>query len=841
LAATVKSNSGLSARQAGLRLAADGANALPQQKPRNLAQIAFSTIREPMFALLLASGLIYLLLGSLEESLFLLFFACSSVGIAVVQEGRSERVLNALRELTSPRALVIRDNVRMRIASREIVHGDLIVLAEGDRIPADAILLQADDLLADESLLTGEAIPVRKRVAEGTVPGPASPGGEDLPFVFSSTLVVRGSGLAEVTATGPRSRIGQIGKTLAGIETATPRLTLETRRVVRVIALLGMLVCVIATVLFGLFRGSWLQAVLAGIALGMSMVPEEFPLVLTVFMVMGAWRLSRVRILTRRASAIESLGAATVLCTDKTGTLTENRMSIAEIRAGGLVARPSDGKVGDPGGMMAGIIECGVLASATDPFDPMEKAFHALKQQFVSPASTTAERSLSKVYPLRRELLAVAQAWRQSGTDGFLIATKGAPEAIAGLCHLDAQQMLAVQCDIDEMAAAGMRVLGVAEARHPGPDLPDSPSSFAFQFLGLVGLADPIRASVPAAIRECQSAGIRVIMITGDYPLTARAIGTQAGLPDGELVSGSALDSMSEAALQDMLGRANIFARIAPEQKLRLVQGLRARGDVVAMTGDGVNDAPALRAADIGVAMGNRGTDVAREASAIVRTIRLGRRIYDNLRKAMGYIIAVHMPIAGLALLPLLTGMPLILAPIHIAFLEIIIDPVCSIVFEAEPEEPNVMQRPPRSPKANILSPSLIKWSVIQGLIALLIVATVYVLGYRLHMRDTDLRTLTFITLVCGNLSLALVNRSFSASGFGLFKGATKIFWVIAVGVIAVLAVATLWSPARALFEFGAFHGHDLFFVVISALSLVLVLESIKALWPARFQSALAG
>jgi Ca2+-transporting ATPase len=843
--------SGLSASEARARLVAEGPNELPQQRSRSLFQIALATLREPMFALLLGSGIVYLLLGELKEALLLLVFACSSVGIAIVQEGRSEKVLEALRDLSSPRALVIRDGARIRIPNREVVRGDIVVLEEGDRVPADGQILAADDLQVDESLLTGESAPVGKRpIAPGDLAVPPSLGGENLPYIYSSTLVVRGSGLAEVTATGASSRIGQIGRTLSTIETATPKLTSETRRVVRLVAIIGIGCCAAAVILFGLFRGSWLEALLAGIALGMSMVPEEFPLVLTVFTVMGAWRLSKARVLTRKAAAIESLGAATVLCTDKTGTLTENRMSIAEIRAGGEIVRP-DGALGRAiGGAAANALISGILASSENPFDPMEKAFHQCRSLTAVPSNAAWPDRLIKTYPLRRELLAVTQAW-QDNAGGYRIATKGAPEAVIQLCRLDPEQAAVIRRDADQMAAAGMRVLGVAEARYPQAPLPESPQEFDFRFAGLVGLADPVRPGVAAAIRECQTAGVRVIMITGDYPLTAAAIAKDAGLPPGGVISGADLDGMRDAELEKGLKQANVFARIAPEQKLRLVRALKANGEVVAMTGDGVNDAPALRAADIGVAMGSRGTDVAREASAmvlldddfasIVRTVRLGRRIYDNLRKAMGYIMAVHIPIAGLALLPLLTGLPLVLAPVHIAFLEMIIDPVCSIVFEAEREESNIMRRPPRRPEARLLSARLIEWSVIQGVIAFLIVAFVYIAGVEWKMPEADLRTLAFVTLVCGNLGLVLVNRSFSAGRASLIRGTTVAFWAIAGAALSILAVAVFWTPARAFFAFGAFHGHDLAYVILSVMTLIAALEGAKVIWPNRFQRELAG
>ena len=836
---------GLTSLEAQKRLAADGPNELPLQKPRSLIQVALATLREPMFAMLLVAGVIYLLLGSLEEALLLLAFACTSVGITIVQEERSERMLGALRELTSPRALVVRDGQRLRIPSRALVRGDLIVLSEGDRIAADAIVREGSDLQVDESLLTGESVAVRKRAAQDPAPPPAPPGGEDLPWVFSSTLIVRGAGVAEVTATGAASRIGQIGKALAGIETATPRLTLETRHIVRVIAGAGALCCLVVVILFGLFRGSWLQALLAGIALGMSMLPEEFPLVLAVFTVMGAWRLSQARVLTRRAAAIETLGAATVLCTDKTGTLTQNRMTIAQIRAGGEIFDVQAGRMLSPA--IADAVAFGAMASAVEPFDPMEKAFHALRD--TSGGAVRAAGDLAKVYPLRPELLAVTHAWAEEGA--YAVAAKGAPEAIIGLCRLDGAHAAQIKQEIDAMAAAGMRVLGVAVARHATPALPDHPAAFDFRFAGLVGLADPVRPGVTDALQECQAAGIRVIMITGDYPLTARAIAVEAGMTPGRIVTGAELAAMSDADFAAALTNANIFARIMPDQKLRLVQALQKNGEVVAMTGDGVNDAPALRAADIGVAMGNRGTDVAREAAAIVlldddfasvvRTVRLGRRIYDNLRKAMGYIIAVHIPIAGMALLPLLTGLPLVFAPVHIAFLEMIIDPICSIMFEAEAEEADVMRRPPRSPLARLLSAGLIRWSLLQGGLALGIVAAIYLGGYRLGMADADLRTLTFIALVCGNLGLVLVNRSFAATARGLLRGAGRVFWTIAALVIGLLALALSAPPVRRLFAFGAFHGHDMLVVVAATALLIGLLEVIKKLWPRQFRTALAA
>ena len=832
---------GLTSGEVQSQLAAEGYNELPRAGHRSLLRIVFDIMREPMFGLLIGSGVIYLLLGDHTEALMLLVFASISVIIAIVQESRSERVLEALRDLTSPRALVIRDGERQRIPGREVVRGDIVVIGEGDRVPADARLVEATDLQADESLLTGESAPVRKVVAGDDVPA-ARPGGDDLPFVFSGTLVVRGQGLARVHATGPRSEIGQIGQALEAIDSAPPRLTQETRRLVRVFAIFGLAACALTVVLFGLWRGSWLEALLAGIALGMSMLPEEFPLVLTVFTVMGAWRISRARVLTRRAAAIETLGEATVLCTDKTGTLTENRMTIVCLAAGDEMFRLESGRETDLPDGFRRLVDCGRLASAPDPFDPMERAFHALAAQVGSSKSDAEDKQeLVHSYGLRPDLLAVTQVWKVSGTDDCRVAAKGAPEAIAALCRLDQEALGALARDVDRMAAEGMRVLAVAEARFRGEEWPASPKGFAFTCLGLVGLADPLRASVLGAVKECRSAGIRVIMITGDYPATALAIANKAGLAADTVVTGDDIEAMSDAELNRRVASVSVFARTMPAQKLRIVRALKATGAVVAMTGDGVNDAPSLKAADIGIAMGGRGTDVAREAAAlvlldddfgsIVKTIRLGRRIYDNLRKAMGYILAVHVPIAGLALLPLLTGLPIIFSPIHIAFLEMIIDPVCSLVFEAEKEEKDIMSRRPRAATSRLFSSGLVLWSLLQGILAFAAVAVLYLLALRRGMPAGDVRALTFVSLVLANLGLVLVNRSFDSSVRGALRWDNRALWWVSAVAGVLLGTALAWAPARDLFRFGPLHADDLAVAFGTAIGLVVVLEILKRSW----------
>jgi P-type Ca2+ transporter type 2C len=825
---------GLDPKEAAERLSREGPNELPRAGSRHVWQIMRDVLAEPMFILLLAAGFIYLILGEKIDALVLLLFASLSIVITIIQEARSERVLDALRDLTSPRALVIRGGQRIRIPGREVVRGDLVLVSEGDRVPADALLLQARELQADESLLTGESIPVRKYAAENLAAPGDQPDGENLTQVFSGTMVVSGQGLAEVQAIGIKSAIGRIGRSLKEIETASPNLRRQTARITRIAAAVGLICCLIVFLLYGWLRGSWLKALLAGLALGMSMLPEEFPLVLTVFMVMGAWRMSQAKVLTRRASAIESLGEATVLCTDKTGTLTENRISVAVLQAQEEVVRPRENPRLSL--QIVHLLETAVLASVADAYDPMDRAF----QQLASSTEINLGRwALLRSYGIQPDLLAVIQIWQSSDGSMLKVAAKGAPEAIAVLCRLEGDAQKDLLDRANKLASDGMRVLAIAEAS--ATELAQSPHELEFHLLGLAGLADPLRESVPAAVAACRAAGVRVVMITGDHVLTARAIARQAGLRFDSVVDGPAIARVEDDELLRIVERADIYARIVPEQKLRIVRALKKTGHIVAMTGDGVNDAPSLKAADIGIAMGGRGTDVAREAASlvllnddfgsIVQTLRLGRRIYDNLRKAMAYIVAVHVPIAGLALLPLFTGLPLIFAPVHIAFLEMVIDPICATVFEAETEESDVMTRPPRPPGAALFSLPLVVWSLLQGGLALLALAALYVLSLRNGLPEADARALTFVTLVFVDLALVLVNRSFSASMRDLVGRRNVPFVIVTLITSSVLLAIFLTPFGRELFHFGPLHWDDLTVLTLTVLGVVVVLESLKRLW----------
>lgn len=835
---------GLSSTVAKLRLKRDGVNELPSSGQRSLWAIVWEVVHEPMFLLLVAAGGIYLLLGDVSDALMLLSFVCVVMAITIYQENKTERVLDALRDLSSPRALVLRDGVQRRIAGREVVCGDMLILSEGDRVPADAILVSSHNFAADESLLTGESVPVMKlaqsSVSEEAVTAMPPPGGDGLPFIYSGSLVVQGHGQALVLATGLNSEIGKIGKSLQGLESEATPLQKEIKRLVRNLAILGVFLSILLLILYGLTRGNWLHGLLSGITLAMSILPEEYPVVMTVFMAMGAWRISRHRVLTRRVNMVEMLGSATVMCVDKTGTLTFNRMAVKQ-----LVVNHETFECIESARLMPEtfheLAEFSILASDISPSDPMESAIHALGKQYLADTEHLhGDWKIAHEYALSPELLALSRVWKAADRNDFVVAAKGAPEAIADLCHLNATQLAQLAQQVDEMAAQGLRVLGVAKASYSGDVWPDIQHDFEFEFLGLLGLADPVRPTVLPAIKQCHAAGIRVVMITGDYPATAAAIASQIGLPVGVggIITGAELSQMNEATLRERIHHSNIFARMVPEQKLRLVNALKANGEIVAMTGDGVNDAPALKAAHIGIAMGARGTDVAREAAglvlleddfaSIVHAVRLGRSIFDNLRKGMAYIFAVHFPIIGLALIPLLFGWSPVFAPVHIVFLEMIINPACSIAFEAEPAEDNVMHRPPRPRGEALFGRHIFFISLWQGIFVLL--ASLLVLSYALlHGASEEVaRTLTFLTLVIGNLGLILVNRSWRHSVFSTLSQHNPALWWIILGALAFLLLSLSFPVLHEVFHFAPIEPMQFLYCVAAGLASVIWFEFYK-------------
>ena len=839
-------DTGLSEQVASELLRTHGPNELPQARRRSVWRIAVEVVREPMLQLLMAAGLIYLVLGDVAEALALLAFVVLSLSISLVQETRTERVMEALRDLSSPRALVIRDGRRRRVAGREVVPGDLIVLAEGDRIPADAVLRQAQALQTDESLLTGESVPVRKQAASSGAVADQPPGGDDLPWVFSGALVVRGTGLAEVRHTGAATQIGRIGQALRQIDATPSALQRQTRQWVRSFAVVGVALSVAVALLYAQVRGDVLGGVLAGITLAMSMLPQEFPLILTVFMAMGAWRIASQRVLVRRASAIETLGTATVLCTDKTGTLTQNHMTVAALQAGDASwTADAAGSAPLPEAFHA-VLEYAILASERDPFDPMEQAFWDLARSHLTEQDREhlhPDWTLAHAYALSPDLLAMSHVWQSPAQRSPVVAAKGSPEAVADLCHLPPERVDEIRRQTEALAAQGLRVLGVArgllDGHQPGADWPAIQHDLDFEFLGLVGLMDPLRPTVVEAVQLCRQAGIRVAMITGDYPATALAIAAQAGIDTrGGALRGEEIAALSEADLSERVRQTQVFARVTPEQKWRIVRALQAHGEVVAMTGDGVNDAPSLKAADIGVAMGARGTDVAREASSLVlldddfgaipQAVRLGRRIDDNLRKGMAFVLAVHVPIAGLSLLPLLFGLPLLFMPVHIAFLELIIDPVCSVVFEAEPEEDDVMRRPPRRPGAPLLSRGLLLGSLVQGLLVMGLIGGFYVWLLSAGATDAAARAAAFVALVGANVALIVSNRSMGNQLLASLRRPNRALWVMLGFTTTLLTLVLGWPALRALFQFEPLSGPLAAQAGIVALGALVLLEALK-------------
>jgi Ca2+-transporting ATPase len=834
---------GITAQEAARRLAADGPNELPAERRRNLLQQAVGVLRQPMLLLLVGAGTVNFLLAEPLDGVTLMLFVAVVIGISIYQEHKTENALAALRDLSSPRALVVRDGVQLRIPGREVVRGDWVLLSEGDRVPADGVLVDCVNFSVDESALTGESVPVRKTAAGPGAEdvGMGQPGGDGTPWAFSGTLVVKGHGIAVARQTGADTAIGRIGRALRNIEPERTPLQHEVDRLVRFVAVLGGAAAVAVLVVYGLTRGHWLQAVLAGIATAMAVLPEEFPVVLTVFLAVGAWRMSRRNVLTRRPPVIEALGSATVVCVDKTGTLTLNSMTVRELLVGGRAHELDDRPLPEEFHTLA---EFAVLASPVDPFDPMDKAFRALGDTYL--AATPHLHGgwrLVREYPLSEKLLSLSHVWAAPDGEHYVVAAKGAPEAIADLCHFEPRRRDLLTAQVERATATGLRVLAVARASFDrGQDLPDSQHVFDFEYLGLAGLQDPVRPGVADAVAECATAGVRTVMITGDYPGTALAIARQAGLdPSAGVVTGPELASMTDEERARRVRTVNVFARMVPEQKLTLVRALQADGEVVAMTGDGVNDAPALRAADIGIAMGQRGTDVARESAALVITdddfasiaggVRQGRGIFSNLRKAMSYIVAVHVPIVGMSLVPVLVpGWPLVLLPVQIAFLELIIDPACSVVFEAEQTDPAVMRTPPRGRGEPVLARSTLLIAAVQGVSVLAAVLGVYLWGVLSDRPDAVVRSVTFAALVVGNLGLILVNRSWRLSVWQTFRtrrNPTLKYILAGAGLLLVLMLVV--PRLREAFNLGAVSLADALVAVGAGLLGVAWFEGYKA------------
>lgn len=816
------SHEGISESQAQSILAREGENLIPSEAPKTFAKQILVIISEPMLILLMAAGIINFLLAEVIDALMLMVTVFIVLGISIYQSRRSEKALQALKELSAPTVKVMRDGVEKRISSKSLVVGDLMLLSEGDRVCADATIISATSLAADESTVTGESVPVDKNEGE---------------LLLSGTLITRGHGTAEVSATGVKSQLGAIGKSLQEMTTSRSRLQKDVDQLVRVIGVLGIFTVISVVTIYGSTRNNWLEGGLAGIAAAMALIPEEFPVILTLFMAIGAWRISKEKVITRQPSSIESLGSISVLCVDKTGTITENHMTVKEIcGVNNRSLLTADMNLSALSVDLTELIEIAALACPVRGYDPMDIAFLELSKKL----KATKSAEPLKEFPVEKARLAYIHIWRQEAQ--LLYAAKGAPETIIKLCQLEGFQAEEITKVVHEAAGKGFRVIAVA--KHVATELDAISTSFEslkFEYLGLAFLQDPIRAGVKESVAECKSAGIKTIMITGDHPNTAAAIAHEIGL-DGlhQIVTGHQLDDMDDETLASQIAEVSVFARVKPEHKLRIVRALQSSGHVVGMTGDGVNDAPALRAADIGIAMGGRGTDVAREAAAliitddnynsIVRGIRRGRATYANLQKAMTYVIAIHIPIFGLALLPIFSSSwPLILLPGLVAFHEVIIDPACSVVFEEESPDPKIMQDQPRKPDSKLFSKQEIWIAASQGITTFVALLSLFLYLTISGRTEQEIRSMIFGALMISNIFLILTNRSRSLTIIQTFKNRDNraVPWILTLA-LAVLFSLILLPPMRTLFDLGAIRFIDWLTISIVSISGVLWYEILK-------------
>ena len=799
---------GLTNAEAHSRLMVNGENQIPSEKQKTLLRQVLTIVSEPMLILLISAGVINFFLAEILDAVMLMFTVVIVLGISIAQSRRTENALFALRQLAAPYATVIRDGSEMKIPSSSVVVGDLLLLSEGDRVSADARIIRNVTLATDESTLTGESVPVEKQI-------------DDL--AFSGTLVTRGHGQAIVEATGANSALGKIGKSLQDIPFERSQMQRDVDQLVRVIGLLGIITVASVVIIYGSTRDNWLEGALAGIAAAMALIPEEFPVILTLFLAIGAWRMSQVRVIARRPSAIESLGSISVLCVDKTGTLTKNEMSIVEVQISSERFAINAQSIPEP---VKRLLEIGALACPTTIFDPMDRAFADL----IRDESTFREAESIREYPVESHRMAYIHLWKFGNS--IRVAAKGAPETIARLCKLEKEQLEKLTVDVHAAANSGYRVLAVADCvLETNASIPDDIEEISFNFQGLAFLQDPVRDGVVESIHNCATAGIRTIMITGDHPNTAIAIAKMIGLPNpSRCVTGPEIESSTDAELHQLIPHVSVFARVIPEHKLRIVRALQSLGEIVGMTGDGVNDAPALRAADIGIAMGKRGTDVAREAASLVITdddyssiahgIHRGRATYANLQKAMSYVVAIHIPIFGLALLPIFsTSWPLILLPGLVAFHEVIIDPACSIVFEEESPDPEIMKRQPRGIKSKIFSRSELILSITQGATVFLAILTLFLFSLNAGRSEAEIRSLVFGSLMLSNVGLILTNRSRTLTILQTFRQRENraVKWIV-IGALLIVFSLLSFNPLRVIFDLGEVQFQDWGWMAITSI-----------------------
>ena len=817
---------GLTSAEASARLAEVGPNQIvPQSRGPNVLVWLLRPLVDPMVALLLAASATYIALGDYPDAIVTLIAVLPITLVSLVLEVRAERTLEQLKRLTAATAVVWRDGRRQVVPADMLVPGDLVALQEGDLIPADGRLVAGAQLMVDESALTGESQPAVKDAV----------GDSDARPVFAGTMLLSGRGIARLTATGRRTRYGQIGTLVAEIRQPPTPLQRLIRRLVGQLAVVAVVVCV-GLVALELVRGAgWGAAVIAGISLAIAAIPEEFPMVFTLYLTLGAWRLARDHALIRRLAGVETLGATTVICSDKTGTLTLGHLEVTALAtADGTIATDA---VLSP--TARGVLEAAVLACEPGPFDPLEQAILRYAATHDVDVATFHGSVLLHDYPFDPVDKYMAHVWHHNAVTS--IAAKGAVEGILARSNAPAavrQQALAANA---QLAGAGMRVIAVAGGTLAVAKGDRGVDEAALQFLGLVAFADPLRPGVTEALADCRGAGIRVVMITGDHPITAQAVAEALGLSDhgtATVATGDQLDAADEATLASLVQHATIFARTRPEQKYRLVRALRAQGEVVAMTGDGINDAPALREADIGVAMGQRGTEVARAAATlvllddnfatIVGAVRDGRRIFQNLQRAFTYLIAFHTPLLLAALVIPLVGAPLLLLPIHLVWLELIVHPTASLVFEADPPDPDLMHRPPRRPDAGLLARTEVLRTLTEGLVLFGGVLAIYLLALARDIPEPEARAMGLATLILGQVMLVLVERAPTTPVWWFGQRMNRLLPIVLGATIVSLLAVLYLPPLAALLKVAP--------LSLSAWGIVVAAVLVTTLWREPFK-----
>jgi len=845
---TSPSFTGLTTAQAEKQRSIFGKNELDATRRYPILDSIRDVVTEPMFLLLAVACVLYFLLGDFTEAIMMVVSILFVTGIELYQGNKSERALEALRKFTSAQVTVLRNGKWVALPSEDLVPDDVVSIEEGERIPADGILLEQHDLSIDESVLTGESLPVEKvnsqklkvKSQQSTVNGQKSTVNSQqstLNLLFQGTTVASGKGIFKVTSTGSRSEFGKLGKSIESMDTEKTPLQIQIKGFVKRMAIMGGLAFVLVFALnFWAENDVW-KALLFSLTLAMAILPQEIPVAFSAFMGLGAFRMIKFGILAKQPSTVESLGSATVICLDKTGTITENKMSVAEVADFSGSGRS---------------LEFALWASEPEPFDPMEKAI--LAGQILAIASAADPRKgfeLVKEYPLSGNPPMMAHVWKKQGAQR-IIACKGAVERLMDISGVKKDLRDQILSKTEEMARQGYRVLGVASAVLEGNHYPAEQDDFEWKFEGLVAFYDPPKKNVGVVFKKFYKAGIRVIMITGDHAATAKNIAQKTGLKGWETVmTGEEVMQLSDAKLREAVLKVNVFARMFPDAKLKIVNALKAEGETVAMSGDGVNDGPALKAAQIGVAMGKKGTEIAKSAAslvllndnlgAMVTAIQMGRRIYDNLRKAIRYIISIHLPIVLTVLVPLLFGWPYthILLPLHVIFLELVMDPTAAIAFENEPAEPNLMRKPPRLGNASLFSWNELGVSLLQGAVITAGIFVMYHFAIGQGKNEEGVRSMVFATLVSANLFLTLANRSFDyALNRSLFYK-NPILPVI-LGVSAILLLAILYVPfLTQLFKMGPLPIADLGWCVLAGFVSVVWFEIYKAVRSIRPPAAI--